>query len=100
MASPARTVILEPVAQQAFDSACDNWEDAERAWMAIEWALARDPHVGVSLTEGGNVRGLLYDGAQSIGQPDVEVIYEIQQNANIVRAAMFKDAKTRFAGRG
>jgi hypothetical protein len=68
--------------------------------MAIEWALARDPHVGVPLTEVGNVRGLLYDGARSIGQPDVEVIYEIQQNAIIVRAAMFKDAKTRFAGRG
>jgi hypothetical protein len=100
MASPARTVILEPVAQQAFDSACDNWEDAERAWMAIEWALARDPHVGVPLTEGGNVRGLLYDGARSIGQPDVEVIYEIQQNAIIVRDAIFKEAKARFAGRG
>ena len=100
MASPARTVILESVAEQAVDSACDEWEDAERAWMAIEWALARDPHVGVPLTEGGNVRGLLYDGARSIGQPDVEVIYEIQQNTIIVRSALFKDAKASFAGRG
>jgi|GraSoi2013_115cm_1033766.scaffolds.fasta_scaffold71555_1 hypothetical protein len=100
MASPARTVILETVAQQAVDSACDKWEDAARAWMAIEWALARDPHVGVPLTEGGNVRGLLYDGARSIGQPDVEVIYEIQQNAIIVRSAIFKDAKASFAGAG
>jgi hypothetical protein len=100
MASPARTVILESVAQQAVDSACDKWEDAERAWMAIEWALARDPDVGVPLTEGGNVRGLLYDGARSIGQPDVEVIYEIQQNAIIVRSAIFNDAKASFAGRG
>ena len=100
MASPARTVILESVAQQAVDSACDKWEDAERAWMAIEWALARDPHVGVLLSEGGNVRGLLYHGARSIGQPDVEVIYEIQQDAIIVRSAIFKDAKANFAGRG
>jgi hypothetical protein len=52
MASLARTVILESVAQQAVDSACDKWEDAERAWIAIEWALARDQHVGVPLTEG------------------------------------------------
>ena len=100
MASSARTVILEPVAQQAVDSACDTWEDAERAWMAIEWALARDPHVGVLLGEGGSVRGLLYAGARSIGQPDVEVIYEIQQNAIIVRSAIFNDAKASFAGRG
>jgi len=100
MAWPARTVILESDAQQAVDSACDEWEDAERAWMAIEWALARDPHVGVPLTEGGNVRGLLYDGARSIDQPDVQVIYEIQQNAIIVRSAVFNDAKARFAGRG
>jgi hypothetical protein len=100
MASLARTVILESVAQQAVDSACDKWEDAERAWIAIEWALARDPHGGVPLTEGGNVRGLLYDGARSIGQPDVEVIYEIQQTAIIVRSAIFKDAKASFAGRG
>jgi hypothetical protein len=100
MSSPARTVILETVAQQAVDSACDKWEDAERAWMAIEWALVRDPAVGRPLTEGGNVRGFLYDGARSIGQPDVEVIYEIQQNAIIVRSAIFKDAKASFAGRG
>lgn len=100
MASQARTVILESVAQQAVDSACDKWEDAERAWMAIEWALARDPHVGVLLSEGGNVRGLLYHDARSIGQPDVEVIYEIQQNAIIVRSAIFKDAKASFVGTG
>jgi hypothetical protein len=100
MASPARTVILEPVAQHAVDSACDEWEDAERAWMAIEWALARDAHVGVPLTEVGNVRGLLYDGARSIGQPDVEVIYEIQRDAIIVRSAVFRNPKASFAGKG
>ena len=72
----------------------------ERVWRAIEWALARDPAVGVPLTEQGNVRGLLYDGAQSIGQPDVEVIYEIQQDAIIVRSAIFRNPKASFAGKG
>ena len=95
-----RTVILEPVAQQAVDSACDKWEDAERAWTAIEWALAHDPGVGVPLSEQGDVRGLVYDGAQSIGQPDVEVIYEIQQEAIIVRSAEFRNPKASFAGKG
>ena len=83
MASQARTVILESVAQQAVDSACDKWEDAERAWMAIEWALARDPHVGVPLTEGGNVRGLLYDGARSIGQPETMIAFCCISERNI-----------------
>jgi hypothetical protein len=100
MASPARTVILESVAQQAIDSGCDRWEDGERAWLAIEWALAHDPTVGVPLTEPGNIRGLLYDGARSIGQPDVEVIYEIREDTIIVKSAVFKDAKSAFAGRG
>lgn len=100
MAAPARTVILDTVAQKAVDSACDKWEDAERAWIAIEWTLAHDPAVGVPLTEQGNIRGFPYDGARSIGQPDIEVIYEIQQDVIIVRSAVFRDAKATFAGRG
>jgi hypothetical protein len=98
VASPARTVVLESVVQRAVDSACDRWSDAERAWIAIEWVLVRDPHIGVPLTEGGDIRGFLYDGAQSIGQPDVEVIYEIQQDVIIVQSAVFRDAKASFAG--
>jgi hypothetical protein len=100
MASLARTVVLETVAQKAVDSACDKWEGAELAWTVIEWTLAHDPLVGMPLTEHGNVRGFLYDGAQSIGQPDLEVIYEIQQDAIIVRSAIFTNPKASFAGRG
>ena len=40
--------------QEAVDSAFGRWDDAERAWVAIEWALVRDPLVGVPLFEGGN----------------------------------------------
>jgi hypothetical protein len=100
MAPLSRTVILESVAQKAVDSGCDKWQDAERAWRAIEWALAHDPAVGVPLTERGKVRGLLYDGARSIGQPDVEVIYEIREDEIIVRSAVFRDARASFAGTG
>jgi hypothetical protein len=99
MASLVRTVVLESVSQKAVDCACNTWEDAERAWVAIEWTLAHDPAVGVPLSEQGNVRGFLYDGAQSIGQPDIEVIYEIQPDAIIVRSAEFKNPKASFAGR-
>jgi hypothetical protein len=65
MASPARTVVLTTAARQAVDSAYDRWDDAERAWIAIEWSMVRDPHVGVPLTESGNIRAFLYDGARS-----------------------------------
>jgi hypothetical protein len=98
VASAARTVVLESVALRAVDSACDKWRDAERAWIAIEWVLVRDPHVGVALTEHGNIRAFLYAGARSIDQPDVEVIYEIRQDEIIVRSAVFRDAKASFAG--
>src|SRR5262249_2473068 len=100
MFASARTGILDTVAQRAVDSAFDKWEDAERAWNAIEWTLAHDPDVGVPLSEKGNIRGFPYDGARSIGQPDIEVIYEVQQDAIIVRSAVFIDAKATFAGRG
>jgi hypothetical protein len=56
--------------------------------------------VGVPLIEGGNVRGFVYYGARSIDQPDVDVIYEIQQDAIIIRSAVFTDAKASQAGRG
>ena len=72
--SGARTVILDEGVRKAVDSAIGQYPDAERAWEAIEWALAHDPLVGVPLSESGNTRGFIYDGARSIGQPDVDVI--------------------------
>ena len=95
----ALTVVLDEGARKSLVSAIDKWSDAERAWEAIEWALARDPFVGVPFTESGNVRGFVYDGARSIDQPDVEVVYEITKDEIIVRSAEFCDAKATQAGR-
>jgi hypothetical protein len=86
-------------ARDSVDSAIDKWPDAERAWEAVEWVLARDPVVGVPLNEAGNIRGFVYDGARSIGQPDIDVIYEITPDEIIVRSAEFTDAKISQAGR-
>jgi hypothetical protein len=80
------------------DSAFDRWPDAERAWAAIEWTLARDPAVGVPLREDGKIRGFVYAGARSIGQPDIDVIYEITPKEIIVRSAEFRDAEARQTG--
>lgn len=93
-------MVLDTVAQVALDSAIDCWRDTERAWEAVEWAIARDPLVGLPLSESGKIRGFVYDGARSIGQPDIQVIYEIATRSEIcVRSAQFSDAKASQAGR-
>jgi hypothetical protein len=99
MASPARTIVLDSAVRDALDSAVRKWDDTERAWIAIEWTLVRDPIVGRPLTEKGNIRAFEYDGARSIGQPDIEVIYEITLHEIIVRNAVFSNAKATQAGR-
>jgi hypothetical protein len=95
----ARTVILDSVAKDALDAAVLKWEDAERAWFAIEWTLARDPQIGVPLNEKGDVRAFVYAGAKSIGQPDIDVIYLIELHAIVVRSAVFSEPIAGQAGR-
>ncbi len=70
------------------------------AWMAIEWVLARDPLVGRALTEKGNLRAFQYDGAKSIKQPDLYVIYEIFGNEIVVKVVGYDEAQAPNAGRG
>ena len=60
--------------------------------------LAHDPQVGVPISESGRLRAFMYDGARSIDQPDVEVIYEISPHEIIVRSAEFSDARISLAG--
>jgi hypothetical protein len=74
------------------------WPDAERAWNAIEWTLAHDPLIGLALLEGGTVRAFIYRGARSIGQPDIEVIYETTSHEIIVHSAEFSEAEAGQAG--
>ena len=99
MEARARTVVLDTVAQDSVDSACDKWEGAEQCWRAIEWALCRDPFgAGVAMSDSGKLRALHYDGARSINQPDVDVIYEVTEHAIIIKDAVFTDAKATRAG--
>jgi hypothetical protein len=90
--------VLSESARNSVDSATTRWPDADRAWQAIEWAMARDSYVGVPLTESGRIRAFVYQGARSIGQPDVSVIYEVTPHEIIVRDAVFSDAKASQAG--
>jgi hypothetical protein len=67
--------------------------------MAIEWVLSHDPDVGRPLTEKGNLRAFLYDGARSIKQPDLYVIYEILNNHIVIKVVGYDEAQAARAGR-
>jgi hypothetical protein len=73
----AKTIVLDEAARASLDYVCEHWEGAEKAWWAIEWVLSRDPSVGPLLTDKAEVRGFQYDGARSIKQPDLYVIYHV-----------------------
>jgi hypothetical protein len=94
-----RDVVLDEVARVTLDSAALTWKDTERAWEAIEWCLSHDPYIGVPLTEGGSLRAFVYDGAKSLDQPDIEVIYEFHDNSVTVKNLVFSNAKATHAGR-
>jgi hypothetical protein len=98
----ARTVVLDELARQALDHVCEQWEGGETAWRAIEWVMARDPLVGrrLSEAEAAELRAFQYDGARSIKQPDLYVIYEVLEHEIVVKVIGYDDAKAANAGRG
>jgi hypothetical protein len=59
-----------------------------------------DPLIGAPLSESGTVRAFLYIGAKSIRPPDIDVIYTTFPHEIVVNDAVFRDAKTAFAGHG
>jgi hypothetical protein len=93
-------VVLDSTVLRALESACHRWSGTEIAWEAIEWVLAHDSLVGRALNESGSVRAFIYDGANSIKQPDITVTYVLTVNEIIVKIAEFKNAKAPFAGKG
>ena len=97
--SNARTVVFQPLARAAIDSAYDKWSGAAPAWRAIEWCIVRDPLVGSPLVESGRIRALYYDGARSIDHPDAAVIFEVTASEIIIHNVLFTDAKLTYAGR-
>jgi hypothetical protein len=97
----AKTVVLDEFARQALDHICEQWEGGETAWRAIEWVMARDPLVGrrLSEAEAAELRAFQYDGARSIRQPDLYVIYEVLEHEIVVRVIGYDDARAASAGR-
>lgn len=87
-------------AQLALDEAVEKWDGTPEAWEAITWVLVHDPQVGAALTDDGHIRAFTYDGAKSIHQPTITVVYEIVGKHEIViRDARFTEPKYGQVGR-
>jgi hypothetical protein len=81
------------------DYVCHHWAGGELAWIVIEWVLSHDPDVGRCLTEKGSLRAFQYDGARSIKQPDLYVIYEVLPNEIVIKVFAYDEAQAGQAGR-
>jgi hypothetical protein len=92
-------LIEEDAARRAFDDACLKWEGASVAWEATTWVVLRDPTVGRPVTESGKTRAFTYEGASSIKQPTVTLLYEIRSGEIVVQDARFSEARFGQVGR-
>jgi len=92
-------LIEEEAARRALDEAESRWEGAYSAWEAATWTVMRDPLAGKSVTESGKTRAFTYEGARSIKQPSVTILYENRGDTTVIHDAFFKEAPYFQAGR-
>ena len=93
------SVIEDSRVSRVLDDAKGRWARADDAWNAIVWVVARDPSIGIALTESGATRSFTLDGARSIALPSVTVVYETTPLGVVIHDANFEDAKYAQAGR-
>ncbi|PZV37481.1 hypothetical protein B5V02_14370 [Mesorhizobium kowhaii] len=93
-------IVEDPEAQFALDDAVEKWAGTPTAWEAVTWVLMRDQDLGTALTEDGKIRVFTYEGAKSIKQPTITVVYEVVGKHEIViRNARFTEPSYAQAGR-
>lgn len=83
-------VIYEHQAAAAADTAKALWPRQEDVMTTIEWALVRDPGIGVPLFHGSPIKVAVFNGAPSIGMPTVEITYQETANAIILHDLEFR----------
>lgn len=94
-----RDVRYESRVSKAVDEAILKWPGAERAWLAVEHVLSHDPlSNGAAITESGTKKAFVFHGAQSVGIPDVTVIFSATSELVIVYDAEFKKSRFPFQG--
>lgn len=74
------------------------WRRGGLAWETVCFVIARDPEIGVPITESGITRALTIPGSRAIDEPTVTVVYEIQPDLIIVHDIRFEDAESHQAG--
>lgn len=87
-------VVEEWAVTIAVAKAESRWRRAKLAWEAITWIVARDPEVGVPITDSGKTRTLQLVGARSIDEPTVTVVYVIEDGRIVIHDARFEDASS------
>lgn len=93
-------LVEDPEAQLALDEAVEKWAGTQIAWEAATWVVLHDNEIGVALTSDGMIRAFTYEGAKSIHQPTITLVYEIVGKQEIViRRARFTEPKYGQAGR-
>jgi hypothetical protein len=91
-----RQLIESEAVRKAVNDAEQQWSRANDAWETVTWVVAHDPDVGVSLTESGKTRSFALHGAQSVGLPDLTIVYEDRDPFILIHAALFSDSKSRY----
>ena len=89
-----RSVAESPKAMDAVEDACESWLRARNAWDTIVWVISHDPTKGVPLSEGGNIRSLVFHGSWAHEMPTIYVEYEITDDRILINEAFFRDATT------
>lgn len=83
-------VVYEHQASAAIDTARALYRRLGDAVEAIEWAIVRDPQMGVALTTGDKRRMVVFAGGKSIGMPTIEVIFEETAKTIIIHDMEFR----------
>lgn len=91
-------LVEDPEAQLALDEALEKWAGTAVAWEAATWVVLRDPEIGTPLNESGTVRVFTYQGARSISQPTITLLYTFSRHETTIKAARFEQAKHGQAG--
>jgi hypothetical protein len=89
-----RSVREDFEAQAAADDAFEKWARAQESWDAVKWVLARDPSIGIPLTEGSRLRAFTYVGGWAYEIPTIVVLYEVDAQFVTIKSARFQDAES------
>jgi hypothetical protein len=89
-----RSVREDTEASATADDAFLKWARAEEAWDAVKWVLARDPNVGIPLTEGSALRAFTYVGGWAYDMPTIIVLYQVDAQYVTKKSAKFETAES------